>query len=44
MTPRTSPFVRPASLAGRHFSTVIVGAGINGAGVFRDRRCRAWIA
>lgn len=36
MTPRTSPFVRPASLAGRHFSTVIVGAGINGAGVFRD--------
>jgi len=30
------PFVRPASLAGRHFSTVIVGAGINGVGVFRD--------
>ena len=29
-------FVRPASLAGRHFSTVIVGAGINGAGTFRD--------
>ncbi|WP_447917499.1 glycerol-3-phosphate dehydrogenase/oxidase [Achromobacter aegrifaciens] len=36
MTPRTPPFARPASLAGRHFSTVIVGAGINGAGVFRD--------
>lgn len=30
------PFVRPASLAGRHFSTVIVGGGINGVGVFRD--------
>lgn len=30
------PFVRPATLAGRHFSTVIVGAGINGVGVFRD--------
>lgn len=30
------PFTRPASLAGRHFSTVIVGAGINGVGVFRD--------
>ncbi|MDQ0033963.1 glycerol-3-phosphate dehydrogenase [Variovorax boronicumulans] len=30
------PFVRPASLADRHFSTVIVGAGINGVGVFRD--------
>ena len=29
-------FVRPASLAGRHFSVVIVGAGINGVGVFRD--------
>ena len=28
--------VRPAALAGRHFSTVIVGAGINGVGVFRD--------
>lgn len=27
---------RPASLAGRHFSTVVVGAGINGVGVFRD--------
>lgn len=36
MTARTLPYVRPASLAGRHFSTVIVGAGINGAGVFRD--------
>lgn len=33
--PRTA-FVRCASLAGAHFSTVIVGAGINGAGVFRD--------
>ena len=31
-----SPFVRPTSLAGRHFSTVIVGAGINGVGIFRD--------
>lgn len=31
-----SPFVRPAAVAGRHFSTVIVGAGINGVGVFRD--------
>ncbi|MBV7541164.1 glycerol-3-phosphate dehydrogenase/oxidase [Acidovorax sp. sic0104] len=30
------PFVRPAAVAGRHFSTVIVGAGINGVGVFRD--------
>ena len=30
------PYVRPASLAGRHFSVVIVGAGINGVGVFRD--------
>ncbi|KRC86022.1 FAD-dependent oxidoreductase [Achromobacter sp. Root83] len=34
--PHTLPYVRAASLAGRHFSTVIVGAGINGAGVFRD--------
>lgn len=33
---RSSAHVRPASLAGRHFSTVIVGAGINGVGVFRD--------
>ncbi len=31
-----TPYVRPAQLAGRHFSTVIVGAGVNGAGVFRD--------
>lgn len=31
-----SPCVRPAALAGRHFSVVIVGAGINGMGVFRD--------
>ncbi|MFD4838548.1 glycerol-3-phosphate dehydrogenase/oxidase [Achromobacter sp. NPDC058515] len=36
MTARTLPHVRPASLAGRHFSTVVVGAGINGVGVFRD--------
>jgi glycerol-3-phosphate dehydrogenase len=34
--PGTSPHVRPAALAGRHFSCVIVGAGINGVGVFRD--------
>lgn len=32
----SGPCVRPPALAGRHFSTVIVGAGINGAGVFRD--------
>lgn len=31
-----SAWQRPAALAGRHFSTVIVGAGINGVGVFRD--------
>jgi glycerol-3-phosphate dehydrogenase len=30
------PFVRPSQVAGRHFSTVIVGGGINGVGVFRD--------
>ncbi|UXH80011.1 glycerol-3-phosphate dehydrogenase/oxidase [Roseateles amylovorans] len=30
------PRVRPADIAGRHFSTVIIGAGINGVGVFRD--------
>lgn len=30
------PFVRPAQVAGRHFSTIIVGGGINGVGVFRD--------
>ncbi|MCW5319949.1 glycerol-3-phosphate dehydrogenase/oxidase [Verminephrobacter aporrectodeae subsp. tuberculatae] len=29
-------FVRTPALAGRHFSVVIVGAGINGVGVFRD--------
>lgn len=34
-TPAT-PFVRPQALAGRHFPVVIVGAGINGVGVFRD--------
>jgi glycerol-3-phosphate dehydrogenase len=36
MSPEACVYVRPASIAGRHFSTVIVGAGINGAGVFRD--------
>lgn len=30
------PHLRPAALAGRHFSCVIVGGGINGVGVFRD--------
>ncbi len=34
--PTTSPHIRPASLHGRHFQVVIVGAGINGIGVFRD--------
>lgn len=28
--------VRPSALAGAHFSAVIVGAGVNGVGVFRD--------
>jgi len=36
MTTPPLPFVRPATVAGQHFSTVIVGAGINGVGVFRD--------
>lgn len=36
MTTAALPYVRPSALAGRHFSTVIVGAGINGVGVFRD--------
>jgi glycerol-3-phosphate dehydrogenase len=36
MTAGQPSFVRAASLAGAHFSTVIVGAGINGVGVFRD--------
>ena len=36
MSREVSSFVRPAALAGRHFSTVIVGAGINGVGIFRD--------
>jgi len=38
MTPSSQPhpFVRPAQVAGQHFSTVIVGGGINGVGVFRD--------
>lgn len=35
-TPAPLPFVRPAAVSGHHFSTVIVGAGINGVGVFRD--------
>lgn len=34
--PPQRPYVRPAELDGQHFSTVIVGAGINGVGVFRD--------
>lgn len=36
MSDETLPFVRPAAIAERHFSTVIIGAGINGVGVFRD--------
>lgn len=32
----SSVHVRPSDLVGRHFSTVIVGGGINGVGVFRD--------
>jgi len=31
-----SAHVRPASIQGQHFQVVIVGAGINGIGVFRD--------
>jgi len=31
-----SPFTRPAALSGRHFPVVVIGAGINGVGVFRD--------
>ena len=38
------PFVRPASLADRHFSTVIVGAGINGVGVFDQLSARGLTA
>lgn len=34
--PIAAPCVRPAALAGKHFSVVIVGGGINGMGVFRD--------
>lgn len=33
---------RPEKLHGLHFSTIVVGAGINGVGTFRDRACRAW--
>ncbi|QIL83492.1 glycerol-3-phosphate dehydrogenase/oxidase [Diaphorobacter sp. HDW4A] len=33
---KSTAYTRPAALHGRHFSTVIVGAGINGVGVFRD--------
>ena len=32
----THAHIRPASVDGRHFQVVIVGAGINGIGVFRD--------
>ncbi|MFZ4287378.1 glycerol-3-phosphate dehydrogenase/oxidase [Variovorax sp. HJSM1_2] len=31
-----SPFTRPITLSSRHFPVVVVGAGINGVGVFRD--------
>lgn len=34
--PTPSAHVRPASIQGQHFQVVIVGAGINGIGVFRD--------
>lgn len=34
--PNPSAHVRPASIQGQHFQVVIVGAGINGIGVFRD--------
>ena len=34
--PAPSAHVRPASIHGQHFQVVIVGAGINGIGVFRD--------
>ncbi|MBX9834182.1 MAG: glycerol-3-phosphate dehydrogenase/oxidase [Burkholderiaceae bacterium] len=34
--PTPSAYVRPASIQGQHFQVVIVGAGINGIGVFRD--------
>ena len=30
------PFCSPSQIAGKHFQVVIVGAGINGVGVFRD--------
>jgi glycerol-3-phosphate dehydrogenase len=33
---KTSPFVRPQSIAKEHFPVVIIGAGINGVGVYRD--------
>ena len=33
--PASSAHVRPASIQGQHFQVVIVGAGINGIGVFR---------
>lgn len=36
MSAAPQPFVRPAVIADRHFSTVVIGAGINGVGVFRD--------
>ena len=34
--PAPCAHVRPASIQGQHFQVVIVGAGINGIGVFRD--------
>lgn len=34
--PNPSAHARPASIQGQHFQVVIVGAGINGIGVFRD--------
>lgn len=36
MSMAPSAWQRPSALAGRHFSTVVIGAGINGVGVFRD--------
>lgn len=36
MKNQTTVFTRPSTIDGRHFSVLIIGAGINGAGVFRD--------
>lgn len=33
---KTSPFVRPQGISKEHFQVVIIGAGINGVGVYRD--------